>query len=92
MTELEQARDDIDNFSELIKTKGWLRLMEIASKQLEHRTADLIGGDTLPLEEMRRMQGAINGIRLFMKMPDMAIEYARETLTQHTNEGEGDED
>lgn len=92
MEEEQQAVDSLEavqaalvELRQLVKSSGWARLLRVAQEQVDTRTNTLI---LTPLESMDRMfeqefkKGEISGIRLFLSLPESAVE----SLSQQVKE------
>lgn len=73
--ELEELRKIVQEFQELVKHPGWVRLVEYGEGQItgrEHTKESVRGMDILINNSI--IDAEISGIRLFFKLPEMAIE------------------
>lgn len=82
----------MEDLRDLVKSRGWVRLNSLAEAQVKTRTANALkplGQNSTPYEA-EFLKGEIAGIRLFMQLPDLAIESLREQLTKDDDDESDD--
>lgn len=84
---LQQARTDIDSFAKLEDTLGWRRLKAIAEIQIRNRSQEILNLPELQLQKLGKSadfeKGVIQGITLFLQLPELAMQQAKETLKRN---------
>lgn len=78
-----ELREDLADFRELVESKGWQKLMQVATAQSVARGSFIYG----PIKqeqvfEQEFTKGELSGIKLFMQMPHDLIENARLEIEQ----------
>lgn len=82
------ARAALSDYKELVETKGWKRLVEIAKAQRFNREQSII---LTPLQSMDEAfgqeykKGEISGIALFMNIPGIEVKKFGEMLNAEEN-------
>jgi hypothetical protein len=81
---LREAQEALANFTSLIESLGWKRLLEIADGQLKNRMPAALSKteNLLELPGKEYEKGEIAGIDLFMRLPDIAIEGLKEDIKE----------
>lgn len=77
---VEDPKEVLSDLQDLVKSRGWVRLSNLAEAQKATRTANCLapgGGD-----EKEFQKGEIAGIALFMKLPEMAMESLRQQIEE----------
>lgn len=73
---------------ELIATEGW-KLLEAAAKvQTSQRENMLKGKPTSDLAEENFMKGEVQGIEIFMKIPEVLVQNSKAVLDAYNEQGE----
>lgn len=81
---LREAQEALVNFSSLIDSLGWKRLMEIADGQMKLRMPSVLGKteNLLELPGKEYEKGEIAGIELFTRLPEIAIEGLKQDINE----------
>lgn len=92
--EMEELRQIVREFRELLNSPGWGRLVEYGEGQINGR----VGSKVAPVEGLDHMiknaitDAEVEGVRLFLKLPELAIEDFESQLTELKEEVKDDED
>ena len=77
----------VSDLRHLLRSPGWARLLKMAEAQCDTRSKNVLA----PLEgkspyDLEFQKGEIAGIRLFMQLPEIALENLKEQLDEDQNE------
>lgn len=85
----EDLREQLSDLSQLLRSRGWARLHSIAEAQAKNRTAQVLGPGGGDAKEY--MKGEIAGIRLFMQLPETALENIKQQLEEENTDDDASE-
>ena len=93
--DVENARRDLDIFKDVEDNIQIQRLFDVAEAQIKWRTADLIKSPECTLQREGTssdfLKGQIEGIRLMLAIPAIAIQQAKETIDKYEDANENQE-
>lgn len=88
----EDPREQLSDLQDLVRSRGWVRLSSIAEAQVKTRTNNALK----PLDQNSTpyqaefLKGEIAGIRLFMQLPQIAIEALRQQQKEQEDASDDD--
>lgn len=77
-----EAKQMADEFQFMIGTAGWKRLCQLAAVQVQGRQNEILLQPTENAAKQEYQKGELQGIQLFVKLPELSIEMAKDLMAE----------
>ena len=77
-----EAKQMADEFQHMIGTAGWKRLKQLAEVQVQGRTNEILLKPTENQAMQEYQKGELQGIQLFLRLPELSIEMAKDLMAE----------